>query len=559
MIQRNLKKEILDLLQDEFYINSLSALEESPAVRYCHSVILLLSLENPEFFRKFLSEYVCLINGKSIPVFKVSTVLLLFKKWLKYPSIVKELKYISIKVKSKSIDVDFWNQFILSTSLDKPKPELQIARLNLLICLFNSNTLKIEECSKHGIVIDTILKLNIHQDDFLVLKCKLNQLDHSYYRMFFLIRRFIELKISGLELAEMIKVHFSTPDRSLKYSEQIKEFYLLLEVKLPLDYSLQLSKMDIGKLFHIYQLCPRLFQIVQVENESGFNLYTLIQNLFRDYMFSGVLLSAYISYQINSIEMTWFNDELTGKNIVYSEKLPFTITKKAAHHFRCLPFTLELSVTRALIYSTICTSGTDEQFALVVARSIRSLDQADYWVEAMIMLYKNGLRSIEVREVMDYLHEKVIVEGDEISLKNKSVRNLILEIEHWHEQLRLTRILKRVGSKKLVASEIGTYFTDYEGQSYLIKQIERTNELFQEGKFLHHCVYTYRKYCMDGTIFIFSLRKIDENANEFPLITIEVVSHKVLQARGSYNRLPTEIEKDIIRLWAQEKHLKIAC
>ena len=559
MIQRNLKKEILDLLQDEFYINSLSASEESPAVRYCHSVILLLSRENSKFFRKFLGEYLSLINGKSIPVFKVSTVLVLYKKWLRYPAIVKEINYISKKVKTKSIDVDFWNQFILSSSLDKAIPDLQTARLNLLICLFNSKTLKVEECAKHGIIIDTILKLNIHQDDFHVLNCKLEQLDHPYYRMFFLIRRFIEVKISGLELAEMIKVHFSTPDRSLKYSEQIKEFYLLLEVKLPLDYSLQLSKMDIGKLFHIYQLCPRLFQIVQVENESGFNLYTLIQNLFRDYMFSGVFLRAFTSCQISSIEMTWFDDELTGKNIVYSEELPFSITKKAAHHFRCLPCTLELSVTRALIYSTICTSGTAEQFALVVARSIRSLDQAKYWVDTMIMLYKNGLSSIEVREVMDYLHEKVILEGEEINLKNKSVRNLMLDIEHWHEQLRLTRMIKRVGSKKLVESEIGNYFTDFEGQLYIIKQIKRTNELFNEGEFLHHCVYTYRKYCMDGTTFIFSLRKIDENANEFPLITIEVVSHKVLQARGSYNRLPTEIEKDIIRLWAQEKHLKIAC
>ena len=559
MIQRNLKKEILDLLKDEIYINSLSAKEESPAERYCHSVILLLSRENPFFFRKFISEYVCLINGKSIPVFKVSTVFVLYKKWLRYPKIVKEINYISKKVKTKSIDVDFWNQFILSSALDKAKPDLQTARLNLLISLFNSNTLKVEECSKHGIVIDTILKLNIHQDDFHLLKCKLEQLDHPYYRMFFLIRRYIELKISGLELAEMIKVHFSIPDRSLKYSEHIKEFYVLLEVKLPSDYLLQIRKMDIGKLHHIYQLCPRLFELLEIENGSDLNLDSLLQNLFRDYMFSGVFLRAFTSCQISSIEMTWFDDELTGKNIVYSEKLPFSITKKAAHHFRCLPFSIDLSVTRALIYSTLCTSVKDEKFALFVARSIRLLDQANYWIDSMIIMYKNGLRSVDVREVMDYLHEKVIVEGEEINLKNKSVRNLMLEIEHWHEQLRLTRIIKHVGSKKLVDSEIGNYVTDFEGQLYIIKQIKRTNELFNEGEFLHHCVYTYRKYCMDGTTFIFSLRKIDENTDEFPLITIEVVSNVIRQIKGKFNRLPTEMENHIIRSWAQENHLKIAC
>ena len=64
---------------------------------------------------------------------------------------------------------------------------------------------------------------------------------------------------------------------------------------------------------------------------------------------------------------------------------------------------------------------------------------------------------------------------------------------------------------------------------------------------------------MDGTTFIFSLRKIDENADEFPLITIEVVSNVVRQIKGKFNRLPNEMENNIIRSWAQEKHLKIAC
>ena len=116
-----------------------------------------------------------------------------------------------------------------------------------------------------------------------------------------------------------------------------------------------------------------------------------------------------------------------------------------------------------------------------------------------------------------------------------------------------------MGSKKLVDSEIGNYVTDFEGQLYIIKQIKRTNELFNEGEFLHHCVYTYRKYCMDGITFIFSLRKIDENTDEFPLITIEVVSNVIRQIKGKFNRLPTEMENHIIRSWAQENHLKIAC
>lgn len=559
MIQPNLKKEILDLLQDDNFIRSLSVLDESPAMRYCQSIKLLLRQENVRFFRQFLCEYVLLINSKSIPIFKVPTVLVLYKKWLRYPEIMNEITYISSKIKAKSIDIDFWNQFILSTAVDKVKPVIQTARLNLLICLFNSKALKVEECAKNGIVIDALLKLNIHQDDFLALKSKLKDKDHSYYRMFFIIRRCIELKVPGLEFAEMIKIHFSTPDRSFKHSTKTEEFYLLIEHKFPDDYLMQLRKMDLGKLFHIYQLRPELFHSIDLESANDLTLNSILQHLFRDFMFSGVFLNAFSTNQISSTEMTWFNDELNGKNIVNSKNIPFKITKKAAHHFRCLPSSMELSVTRALIYSSIFSSVKDEQFAMVVARSIRSLDQANYWIDTMVLLQKNGLRSVQVREVMDFLQEKVIIGGETINLKNKSIRNLMREIDLWHEQIRETRIHKRVGTMKLVQSEIEPYFADHEGESYIIKQIKRTNELYEEGSYLHHCVYTYRKYCLAGSTFIFSLRTIDENADEIPLITIEVVSNEIRQTKGKFNRLPSEQEKKIIQEWAQEKQLKFAC
>lgn len=559
MVQQNLKKEILSLLQDECFMCSVTSRLESPAERYCHAIALLLKGENTQFYRQFINEYKSLLEGKSIPVFKVSTVLLLYRKWIRYPLIFKEINYLATKIKAKNFDADFWNQFIVSTASDKAKAELQWARLNLLICLFNSKTLKKDDSLKHGIVVDTILKMSIHQDDFAAVKKQLKQENDPYYRMFFVIRRLIDLKVPGLELAEIIRIHFSTPDRSLKCSESMKELYVLLEEKLTYTYHLELKKMDIGKLNLIYQLNPRLFESLVVENADELKLDQLLQNMFNGFMFSGVFLRGLSTDQISSTEMQWFIDELTGKNIVYSANLPCKITKKAAHHFRCLPYTFELSVTRSLIYSAIYASISDESFSIIVARSIRSMDQAEYWIETMTLLHKNGIRSVDVREVMDYLQEKVIVRGEQIQLKNKSIRNLLLEIDHWHEELRVTRLLKRVGTKRLVESEIDEFFTDFDGQKYIIKQIKRTNELYYEGSYLHHCVYTYRKYCMDGTTFIFSLRSIDEKAEEYPLITIEVVSNEIRQTKGKFNRLPTDLEKDIIRIWAQEKQLKYAC
>jgi hypothetical protein len=37
------------------------------------------------------------------------------------------------------------------------------------------------------------------------------------------------------------------------------------------------------------------------------------------------------------------------------------------------------------------------------------------------------------------------------------------------------------------------------------------------------------------------------------------VSNQIRQIKGKFNRQPHEFEKEIIRIWAQEKELKIAC
>lgn len=554
-----MKREIVCAIESHL-LDPKKSTTHSPSLRYVQAVFILLNKEKQDLVKQFLVNYIFLLNHKSFPLFTTETALLTFEKWKMHPTIFEDLHYLSKKVKDKSLPADFWNLFIRCSATDKPNSDLQRARLNLLATLMNSKTIKKEEFLTNGSIIATIMKLKIHTDDYADLKKQLKtNPTNAYFRMFFVLRQSLNRQLKGLELSELLMVHFSTPDRGFKYSENVKDFYLKLQDCLPDAYHLQFRKMDLGKLFHIYQLCPRLFENVEIDHQAQLNLEVFVQQLFKDFMFSGVFLKAFCADQISSTEMIWFIDELSGKNLIYSEALPFKITKKTAHHFRCLPFSLELSVTRSLIYSSLCTAETDEGFAMVVARSIRSLEHANYWVETMSQLHKNGLRSINVREVLDYLQEKVFVEGEQINLKNKSVRNLLAEIDHWHEQLRVSRILKRVGAKKLVESEIETYFTDLDGESFVIKQIKRTNELYYEGEYLHHCVYTYRRYCLDGSTFIFSLRKIDENADELPLITIEVVSNQIRQIKGKFNRQPLEFEKEIIRTWALEKQLKIAC
>jgi hypothetical protein len=62
---------------------------------------------------------------------------------------------------------------------------------------------------------------------------------------------------------------------------------------------------------------------------------------------------------------------------------------------------------------------------------------------------------------------------------------------------------------------------------------------------------------MKTQTFIFSLRRFDLDSPEIPLITIELDRFsRIHQAKGKFNRMATDEEKSIIRMWAIENKLK---
>ena len=92
-----------------------------------------------------------------------------------------------------------------------------------------------------------------------------------------------------------------------------------------------------------------------------------------------------------------------------------------------------------------------------------------------------------------------------------------------------------------------------------INQIKTTKELAKEGNRMRHCVLSYKNYCMNGSISIWSLSRQDEFNTIEPKVTIELSSSKlIMQARGLANRETRADEKRIIRLWAIKNDLDYA-
>jgi hypothetical protein len=556
----SLKNEVLVLLIGVNVKIANQLIDDVPATRYCRSVFLLLKKENAMRVDEFVPLYRRLLAHARMEVLSVQAVVLLYQKWLKYPMIVEDMEILQKKLMKNKVSEHLWLQFIRSSALDKTSRTMQKARVHLLANAINSGVLEKEELNTYGIVIDTILRITIHPDDHRILKRGFGRdYSHFYRCMFFVIRRLVKQKTDKLELVEIIRRHFSPADRTLPWTEPVKEFYEVLELKLPANYLLHLNRSEIRKMYFLYSQQPGLFSKLTFDQSEKLTLKTFIRFLFQDFMISGVFLHAFCEDTMNDHEKEWFIDELKGRNIVHSALLPTRLTKKAAHFFRCMTEDVGLSVSRSLIYAQVSTLVEDRAFALAVAFGVRNISQADFWIETISGLHRKGLQSGDVQEVMDYINEKVFVRGEVIDLKHKKLENLKREIEAWHEQLRAQTLLRRIGTRKLPDAEIPEFIILIDDSVYAIKQLKRTNELFDEGSSLSHCVYTYRKYCMRKETFIFSLRRFDLNSPEIPLITIELDRFsRIHQAKGKFNRQATDEEKSIIRMWALENKLKYA-
>ena len=127
----------------------------------------------------------------------------------------------------------------------------------------------------------------------------------------------------------------------------------------------------------------------------------------------------------------------------------------------------------------------------------------------------------------------------------------------WHTNISL---IKTINEKlPLFDIKIFKYTDPHSDLKYCIRQLVTSSELYAEGKYMHHCVYTYTKDCLAGKTYIFSLRQIDDKI-QLPMVTIEVARSKlILQRKGAYNRVATTFENEVIAMWAKTNNLRLNC
>ncbi len=209
-----------------------------------------------------------------------------------------------------------------------------------------------------------------------------------------------------------------------------------------------------------------------------------------------------------------------------------------------------------MIYSQL--RANEVSLEILVKNISTNNAKIEFWIDNYTLLYHQGMKASLVCTIHYYINYKVFEMNETVNLKGKSILNLVGDVNRWHNELANKRHANLFSNIIFKDVDINEFVYEFLEHKFVIKKISTKNDLYFEGRDLHHCVFSYLYMCKNGSCSIFSLRKFDNKNNELKLLTIEVRQKSICQIRGYSNRAYNETEFEIIKLWAAAENLRIA-
>jgi hypothetical protein len=247
-------------------------------------------------------------------------------------------------------------------------------------------------------------------------------------------------------------------------------------------------------------------------------------------------------------------------NYMRSAFIPLVMTRKMCHEFMHSPKNLDFYQAARRAQANALGGSPNVAKAIYRSRLGRGF-RADerFWVTVIRWFCQaEDLDLDRIGPLIDYIAYRRRADA-RFSIKGRTERSLILGMEAWHRELARARRVKNISFKKSGIPEGIWRFpgTTADGHPttivWEISEILTSQELADEGRMMHHCVYSYAGWVKDRTISIWSLRRDHER-----LLTVEVrnQTREIVQARGRYNRRGTSQELNALKRWATEAGLK---
>jgi hypothetical protein len=564
-IKQNIIDELLTCLNANESVNIVYRGENN----YLSGLISLLKPGSNYSKREFLTWYLTYLQIEKTPILSVDYLIRITISFKRNSNSLSQLKKYAKSNKHKNLPDEVWICFITSLLLDfeggfidakiyifnkvidshwEDFKKLNLKSLYRFIFSDNtSNFLKIDETKEKDLG-------NIKNTD---VQIKINE---RWGFFFYWLNKMVN-HVGDLnnKINSLVSFHIKKKNKKSLFTKEKEEFLNFIEPKLPpfilaYNYSIEcISELSIH--FHTKK---ELFTSSPIEFiDKPYPTY-ILKPLLGKYVLPEIFFTHFQTYNWCEVDSAFMFHALIGKPLHQFEGLPFKLTKKACNVLLTMNPYKDYSIWTNLAAAQLLSLGVSSEFldsAIILLDRFRS--RYDFWINVFDLLFKKGTTRFELVNLTDYIRFVYFDLNQKIDLKNISLNSLRMRSLEWHTNL---SFVKR-GNKKLTSLKIKIFkYTDPNTDlKYCIRQLGTTAELYAEGKWMNHCVYTYTDYCIAGTTFIFSFRQIDDKT-ELPIITIEVnKSRIIIQRKGMYNRVPTTFEDEVIAMWANINNLSLEC
>ena len=263
-------------------------------------------------------------------------------------------------------------------------------------------------------------------------------------------------------------------------------------------------------------------------------------------------------------EQDWFVHIGKGQNI-RTAGVPMKITKRMAHLVMQSRNQTIVQALRGTQYESFNENNRQHGWTIARGPLGEKLENEDFWETVVHFLANQGfLDRSYINPIIDYIRNQKFTpqrlpqpDGTEIEgppphpsfcMKGRSINKLIRQVDQWHQELTGMEDVEFETWQSSGVREFEHEIVDRElkrNVQWTVHELITSQQLYDEGRIMHHCAGSYAKRCAAGEKSVWSLRALDldaeeENQIQEHVLTIEVDNKKraVVQNAGKFNLKP---------------------
>ena len=258
-------------------------------------------------------------------------------------------------------------------------------------------------------------------------------------------------------------------------------------------------------------------------------------------------------------QQNWFKQIGAGQNIRTGD-VPVRLSKKMAHHFLQAP--AHCTVEEALRWGQVLGQGGNPLLAAAInaTRLSRTFEYEEFW-SAVIHFFTrhSALDLARIGPIVDYIyHQKYVPressctddgeEGDlppqpNFSMKSRSVRKLLRQVDQWQERWGLETLLPENPKDDSQKRKFSFFYCEEKDERsehtlhWTIQELTTSRALATEGDVMRHCVASYSSKLDKTSIWSLQVRQ-GSRTHRVMTIAIDNEQCLVTQVRGRFNVNP---------------------